>query len=387
MKRHQAARRRKRPHRTPPPSPPPTWFDRIAPYVLSFGLLLLGYDQACRYAITHYAVLTYMYRHHIPFPHIWLMKQFERLPFPGREAVAQSGNQPNERIYSIHNGHLGEPLLPTEWLTKQLGLLHVPISEAVAQSGNQSPERIIYLHTDHLERVIATTDQQGNLVHASLPDSFGKPQSGEPGPTNLGFPGQYYDKETGLYYNNRRDYDPFRGRYMQPDPIGLAGGINPYLYAANNPLSYIDPSGLYCVYQQINGRMICYPFSPARPPESRNASEAPGTPRDGLRPYYDEFGYAGTGAARNNPDMQGVKYVGPIPRGAWMYTGTPYWSRWTGKNTMQLAPLSGNECSPPRDCDTFRIHGNNARNDASEGCIVLPPNRITIPSNEVIYVQ
>jgi RHS repeat-associated protein len=60
---------------------------------------------------------------------------------------------------------------------------------------------------------------------------------------NLRFPGQYRDAETGLFYNYFRDYDPQTGRYVQSDPIGLLGGINPYLYASN-PLQQIDPLGL-----------------------------------------------------------------------------------------------------------------------------------------------
>ncbi|MCG8711061.1 hypothetical protein JHU04_004417 [Brenneria sp. 4F2] len=47
----------------------------------------------------------------------------------------------------------------------------------------------------------------------------------------------------GLHYNLFRYYDPDCGRFTQPDPIGLAGGINLYQYAPN-ALSWIDPLGL-----------------------------------------------------------------------------------------------------------------------------------------------
>jgi len=64
----------------------------------------------------------------------------------------------------------------------------------------------------------------------------------------LRFAGQYYDQETGLHYNWHRYYDPSTGRYLTPDPIGLAGGINLYFYAANNPINAIDPFGLTTWY-------------------------------------------------------------------------------------------------------------------------------------------
>ncbi len=62
---------------------------------------------------------------------------------------------------------------------------------------------------------------------------------------NLRFAGQYYDSETGLHYNYFRYYDPSIGRYLTPDPVGLDGGLNLYTYVADNPINFIDPSGLF----------------------------------------------------------------------------------------------------------------------------------------------
>jgi RHS repeat-associated protein len=60
----------------------------------------------------------------------------------------------------------------------------------------------------------------------------------------LRFPGQYYDQETGNYYNYNRYYDGNNGRYTRSDPMGITGGINRFVYVDNNPINYIDIYGL-----------------------------------------------------------------------------------------------------------------------------------------------
>ncbi|WP_284085045.1 RHS repeat-associated core domain-containing protein [Acinetobacter haemolyticus] len=76
---------------------------------------------------------------------------------------------------------------------------------------------------------------------------------------NLRFPGQYYDELTKQHYNHNRYYNPILGRYMEPDRIGLEGGLNPYIYANGNPISNIDPSGLAPMVTAMNGQKEWYP--------------------------------------------------------------------------------------------------------------------------------
>ncbi len=55
---------------------------------------------------------------------------------------------------------------------------------------------------------------------------------------------QLYGLRRHIVISWHRFYDPSTGRYLTPDPIGLAGGINPYRYISNDPVNFIDPTGL-----------------------------------------------------------------------------------------------------------------------------------------------
>ena len=110
----------------------------------------------------------------------------------------------------------------------------------------QTPITVRHYHCDHLGTPLALTDQNQQIVWAARLDPWGNVEQ-EFNPHDIDqairLPGQHHDKETGLYYNRHRYYDPSIGAYVNQDPIGLEGGINKYVYPIN-PESTSDPLGL-----------------------------------------------------------------------------------------------------------------------------------------------
>jgi len=119
--------------------------------------------------------------------------------------------------------------------------------EPIAQiNSSNGADTINYLHTDHLLTARLATDATGLIIWRWEGEAFGdvQPQELTTVTINLRFPGQYYDKESGLFYNMFRDYNPATGRYVQSDLIGLDGGINTYAYVLLNPNTLTDALGL-----------------------------------------------------------------------------------------------------------------------------------------------
>jgi hypothetical protein len=85
---------------------------------------------------------------------------------------------------------------------------------------------------------------------------------------------------------------------------------------------------------------------------------------------FEATGYSGNGEGLNNPAMQDVHAVGPLPQGSYTILA-PHADPKVGPIAMGLAPAPGNEMFRRGD---FLIHGDNPQmnHTASEGCIILP---------------
>ena len=124
----------------------------------------------------------------------------------------------------------GTPLRTYVWLAER------PLT-VIEHAALANPPRSLHLQHDHLGTPRLARNDAGVIQWRWDSDGYGTTTpthdpdgDGKATVINLRFPGQYYDQESGLYYNWNRYYSPRLGRYLSPDPIGIEGGPNGYAY-------------------------------------------------------------------------------------------------------------------------------------------------------------
>ena len=119
--------------------------------------------------------------------------------------------------------------------------------------GGMLDERL-YALQDANWNVVALADNSGGIVERSTYTAYGQPTfcngsfanastTSSVGSTVL-YTGRDLDPETGLYFYRARYCSAQLGRFISRDPIGIVGGMNPYEYVSDGPLSSNDPQGL-----------------------------------------------------------------------------------------------------------------------------------------------
>ena len=153
-----------------------------------------------------------------------------------------------ERVTTYTNGSVGTGISKHfYYIYGGDGLAAIGMNEGIQPFG-----KFYYAHTDHLGSIVKLTDENGTTAFEANYDAWGKQTV-----TNIaldfhhfhrGYTGHEHLSEFGLINMNGRMYDPLLGRMLSPDPIVhdpyFSQSFNRYSYCANNPLRYIDPSGL-----------------------------------------------------------------------------------------------------------------------------------------------
>lgn len=121
--------------------------------------------------------------------------------------------------------------------------------------GSGSGQSLVYVQPDRLGTPRAIVDPTRNAaiwtwnakseVFGSTPPNQDSDLDGIALVFNMRFSGQQYDARAGLAYNYLRDYEAETGRYIQSDPVGLSFDPSTYAYVRANPVSYVDPYGLW----------------------------------------------------------------------------------------------------------------------------------------------
>jgi RHS repeat-associated protein len=190
-----------------------------------------------------------------------------------------------------------------------------------------------YYHFDKTGNTLALTDGSGRVVSSYVYEPFGRiaNQTGTV-PNSFTYVGELgvMDEGSNLYFMMHRYYDAETERFIQKDPVGIAGGVNLYAYVVNNPVDRVDPSGLLGPEGSLSEQRF---LDLATAPETRNAREAMGRTVLGVGEGLTTVPFTSYSLGR------GVRRLAGHLLGIDTSVDENTWSYWTGNLAGQLGQM------------------------------------------------
>jgi RHS repeat-associated protein len=181
-----------------------------------------------------------------------------------------------------------EDALAAELDTKRGARVHVPEHGTLVSMLQAEQGEVFAVVCDHLGMPKELLGQDGRVVGTAAHSTWGrvvdvKRRGPAPGARPVESPfrllGQYADDETGLCHTRFRYFKAATGRWLSPDPLGIAGGRN-LLAFDGAPTADVDPLGLECL-RRVGPRLVS-----RQGPEEMSRSQV-----DKLAKRMKKFGY------------------------------------------------------------------------------------------------
>ncbi len=142
------------------------------------------------------------------------------------------------------HGHRLRPLVEETGGAQTLNI-YGPGGQIIAQAArdDQGSQAVRYLLADHLGSTRVVVGADGNAVAHFEYGPHGETAAAGTAAAEVRYryTGHPYDESQGLYQTPARGYDPTLGRFLSVDP--QRQDASPYVYAGNNPVGLVDPTG------------------------------------------------------------------------------------------------------------------------------------------------
>ncbi|WP_421902557.1 RHS repeat domain-containing protein [Maridesulfovibrio sp.] len=258
--------------------------------------------------------------------------QLEQVALPDGKQISYTIDPEGMRIAKSINGKMVESYLWHDFISLAVVADNYGNRKEFAYDEDGDPiamrfnENMYYFAADQVGTIYIVANDGGIEVKRIIRDSFGNKivDTNERMEIPLGFAAGLYDKDTGLVHFGSREYDPSIGRFITPDPLGLAGGdVDAYGYCADDPVNFIDRVGLQDESEKGDGGTSGSKSSSGATSAKSDNSGSRSSTSNGYSGGDFGPGYNGTSGSAYGPTS-----------GGWGYNTDPGGSHYNGDNSL-----------------------------------------------------